>query len=318
MGIKRSIVAFAGYPLIVENQLVGAMTMFSRQPISEEIFNALASVADEMALGIERKQVEQALDRERQQLREIIANAPVAMAMFDTELRYLVHSQKWLSDYGLEGQSIIGQTLCQVFSDFPKRWRTVIQRALKGEVLLAPEDKWERFDGSTVCLRWAVQPWSTPEGAVGGVVIVTDRINELVEAREAALEMLRLKSQFLANMSHEIRTPMNGVLGMTELLLKTNLNAEQLDFVQTLSGSAQNLLTLLNDILDFSKLEAGEMRLEMLEFDVNNCLEDVADLLATSAQARGVELAVLIDTNVPRQLRGDASRLQQVLTNLVG
>jgi PAS domain S-box-containing protein len=316
--VQEGMVALARYPLIVENQLVGAMTIFSRQPISEVTFNALASVADEMALGIERKQVEQALDRERQQLREIIANAPVAMAMFDTELRYLVHSQKWLSDYGLEGQSIIGQTLCQVFSDFPKRWRTVIQRALKGEVLIAPEDKWERFDGSTVCLRWAVQPWSTPEGAVGGVVIVTDRINELVEAREAALEMLRLKSQFLANMSHEIRTPMNGVLGMTELLLKTNLNAEQLDFVQTLSGSAQNLLTLLNDILNFSKLEAGEMRLEMLEFDVNNCLENVADLLATSAQARGVELAVLIDTNVPRQLRGDASRLQQVLTNLVG
>lgn len=314
---QEGIVAFAGYPLIVENQLVGAMTMFSYQPISDETFNALASVADEMALGIERKQVEQALDRERQQLREIIANAPVAMAMFDTELRYLVHSQKWLTDYGLE-ESIIGQTLCEVFSDFPKRWRKVIQRALQGEVLLSPEDKWQRADGTTVCLRWAVQPWSTPEGAVGGVVIVTDRINELVEAREAALETLRLKSQFLANMSHEIRTPMNGVLGMTELLLKTQLNAEQLDFVQTLSSSAQNLLTLLNDILDFSKLEAGEMRMEMLEFDLNNCLEDVADLLSTSAQAKGLELAVLIDTNVPRQLRGDASRLAQVLTNLLG
>ena len=204
------------------------------------------------------------------------------------------------------------------FQTSPKRWRKVIQRALQGEVLLSPEDKWQRADGSTVCLRWAVQPWSTPEGAVGGVVIVTDRINELVEAREAALETLRLKSQFLANMSHEIRTPMNGVLGMTELLLKTQLNAEQLDFVQTLSSSAQNLLTLLNDILDFSKLEAGEMRMEMLEFDLNNCLEDVADLLSTSAQAKGLELAVLIDTNVPRQLRGDASRLAQVLTNLVG
>lgn len=314
---QEGLVAFAGYPLIVENQLVGAMTMFSHQPISEEVFNALASVADEIALGIERKQVEQALERERQQLREIIANAPVAMAMFDTELRYLVHSHKWLTDYGLE-DSIIGQTLCEVFQDFPKRWRKVIQRALQGEVLLSPEDKWQRDDGTTVCLRWAVQPWSTPEGTVGGVVIVTDRINELVEAREAALETLRLKSQFLANMSHEIRTPMNGVLGMTELLLKTQLNAEQLDFVQTLSSSAQNLLMLLNDILDFSKLEAGEMRMEMLEFDLNNCLEDVADLLSTSAQARGLELAVLIDTNVPRQLRGDASRLAQVLTNLLG
>jgi PAS domain-containing protein len=99
--------------------------------ITEATFNALASVADEIALGIERKQVEQALLRERQQLREIIANAPVAMAMFDTQMRYLVHSQKWLADYGLEGQSIIGRTLCEVFSDFPEHWRTVIQRALQ-------------------------------------------------------------------------------------------------------------------------------------------------------------------------------------------
>jgi PAS domain S-box-containing protein len=274
--------------------------------------------ADEIALGIERKQVEQALERERQQLREIIANAPVAMAMFDTQMCHLVHSQKWLADYGLEGQSIIGRTLCDVFTDFPERWRTVIQRALCGEVLSQPEDKWERNDGSTMNLRWAVQPWYTPEGSIGGVVIVTDRINELVEAREAALENLRLKSQFLANMSHEIRTPMNGVLGMTELLLKTALNPEQLDFVQTLRVSAQSLLTLLNDILDFSKLEAGEMRLEMLKFDVNTSLEDVVDLLATSAQDKAVELAVLIDNDVPRQLKGDVGRLQQILTNLLG
>ncbi len=316
--LLQEIIAFAGYPLIVENQLVGVLTIFARQPITQATFNALASVADEMALGIERKQVEQALDRERQQLREIIANAPVAMAMFDTQMRHLVHSQKWLADYGLEGHSILGRTICEVFEDFPERWRMFIQRALKGEVLSQPEDKWERNDGSTIYIRWAVQPWYTPEGSVGGVVIVTDRINELVEAREAALENSRAKSQFLANMSHDIRTPMNGVLGMTELLLKTDLKPEQLDFVQTLRASAQNLLTLLNDILDFSKLEAGEMRLETLEFDLHSCLEDVADLLATTAHSKGVELAVLIDNNVPRQCSGDSGRLRQILTNLVG
>ncbi len=316
--LLQELVAFAGYPLIVENQLVGVITMFAHHPLTEATFNALGSVADEIALGIERKQVEQALDRERQQLREIITNAPVAMAMFDTQLRYLAHSQKWLTDYGLEGQSIIGGRLSNGFSDFPPHWQVVVQRALKGEVQSQPEDKWDRSDGSTMYLRWAVQPWYTPEKSVGGVVIVTERINELVEAREAALENSRLKSQFLANMSHEIRTPMNGVLGMTELLLKTDLNYEQLDFVQTLRVSAQNLLTLLNDILDFSKLEAGEMRLETQQFDLNSCLEDVADLLATAALNKGIELAVLIDPNVPYQLQGDAGRLRQIFTNLVG
>jgi PAS domain S-box-containing protein len=315
---KEGMVAFLGYPLVLENQLVGAIALFARQPITQATFDAIASIADKIALGIQRKQVEQALERERQQLREIIANAPVAIAMFDTQMRCLVHSQKWASDYGLEGQSIIGRTPSQVFSDIPKHWGAIVRRALKGEVLSQPEDKWEREDGSTLYLRWAVQPWSTPEGSVGGVVIVTDRINELVEAREAALENLRLKSQFLANMSHEIRTPMNGVLGMTELLATTNLNPEQMEFVQTLRKSAENLLTLLNDILDFSKLEANEMRLDMREFDLNRCIEDVTDLLATDAQSKGLELAVLIDTNVPRQLVGDAHRLRQILINLVG
>ena len=316
--LREGMVAFLGYPLVVENQLIGVLTMFARQPITQATFNALVSVADEIALGIQRKQVEQALERERQQLREIIANAPVAIAMFDTQLRCLVHSQKWSIDYGLEGQSIIGRTLFDVFSDLPQCWHTVVYRALNGEVVSQPEDKWEREDGSTLYLRWAIQPWSTPDGSVGGVVIATDRINELVEAREAALENSRLKSQFLANMSHEIRTPMNGVLGMTELLATTDLNPEQLDLVQTLRISAENLLMLLNDILDFSKLEANEMRLEQQEFDLNRCIEDVADLLATAAQSKRLELAVLIDNNVPRQLIGDAHRLRQILMNLVG
>jgi len=141
---------------------------------------------------------------------------------------------------------------------------------------------------------------------------------ELDITRKDAQQAASVKSEFLANMSHELRTPLNGVIGFARQLLKTKMTVNQIDYLQTIERSAGNLLNIINDILDFSKLEAGKLTLEKIPFDLRDCIDETMHLLTPSAHEKNLELSMMVDAEVPSDVLGDAMRLQQILTNLIG
>lgn len=150
------------------------------------------------------------------------------------------------------------------------------------------------------------------------LLILRPAINYLQEAQEKLQELNALKGDFLTNMSHEIRTPMNGIFGMTELLMDSSLNARQQHYVRTLQNSADHLLGLINDILDFSKLEAGEMKLDPIRFNLHATIEDVLEILSPRAREKQLELLLRYAPDVPQFIVSDPGRTRQVLFNLIG
>jgi signal transduction histidine kinase/DNA-binding response OmpR family regulator len=147
---------------------------------------------------------------------------------------------------------------------------------------------------------------------------VEARTSELKRSEEAALAASRAKGEFLANMSHEIRTPINGILGMTGLILETELDSEQTEFAKATERSAHNLLMLVNDLLDFSKIEAGQLKLESVPFDLREVIDDVGELLAPQAMGKGIELEIRYTPGTERYFIGDPGRIRQIVTNLAG
>lgn len=276
----------------------------------------------------QRKEAEKALEQERYLLHALMDNLPHNIYFKDTASRF-TRINKALADwFGLsDAAQALGKTDFDYFTNEHAQQARADELEIMqtGRPILDKEEKETWHDGTVTWATTTKLPLYDEQGRVVGTFGISRDITEkkraaeaLKAAKEAAETASRAKSDFLAHMSHEIRTPMNAVIGMTELVLDTQLDASQREYLTIARESAEALLSVIDNILDFSKIEAGKLELDCAAFDLYESLGDAMKLLALRAHAKDLELACRIAPDVPQGLLGDVGRLRQIVVNLVG
>ncbi len=276
----------------------------------------------------ERKGAEEALSAERRLLRTLIDNIPDYIYVKDTGSRFVLANRAVAELAGVPNpHDLLGKT---DYDYFPQEVAAAFfsdEQAIirSGQPIVNREEKAVDAQGNVKWLLTSKVPWRDPHGRMIGIIGIGRDITEhkragdvLREAKEAAEAANRAKSEFLANMSHEIRTPMNGIMGMTELVLDTELDPEQREYLNLAKMSADSLLSLINDILDYSKIEAGKLEIDTIDFNLADSLGNTMKTLSVRAHQKGLELAFEIGPEIPDALVGDPGRLRQIIVNLVG
>jgi two-component system sensor histidine kinase/response regulator len=259
-------------------------------------------------------------------LQSLVENLPVYIYRKDTEGRFIFANKRFCDYKGRPPAEILGKTNFDIDPlKLAQRYRAIDKVLLETRQPFETEEIWLNSNGEQ---RWnrviklavldTIGEVVATQGMFWDVTSAKHAEQNLKLAKEAAEEAARAKSEFLAKMSHEIRTPMNGVIGMTDLLLDSDLGAQQRELAETIRVSAETLLTIINDILDFSKIEAGKMTIEVINFDLVRTIESTLDIVAASAFSKGIELVNSVPIGIPNLLRGDPGRLRQILTNLLG
>ena len=268
--------------------------------------------------------VDNELDELQVRFHAFLNNAPFLAYLKDDHGYYIYSNDRFEAVFGMEPGGLIGKTVFDLVPE--KRARQIRNYEDEVRKTMEPQSRIDVLDGINEEFGhylFSRFPVELPDGRVFIGVVALDLTpqvkieEELREANRIAIENSKLKSEFLANMSHEIRTPMNGILGMTEVLLETELTKSQREFADVVQDSANSLLRIINDILDFSKVEAGQISLEKKGFDLQLLIENTLTVFSEGVEKEGVEIVKFVDPGVRTKVFGDPGRIRQVLTNLV-
>ncbi len=313
----------AAFGVVVSALLAGVMWLLGRSR-ARALALAEGMTVNLRASEAEARQLAGLAHDNEQRLIALTAQAPGVIFQFevspDNTRSFSFLSAGYRELFGRDPAEVLRRSavlLMTVHPDDRRAVRASLEKAITDVVPWEHSFRIVRPDESVRWIHARSAVGRRPDGVRVWYGVLAD-ITELQEARQSAEQANVAKSQFLATMSHEIRTPMNGVIGMTSLLMDTPLTAEQKEFAEVIRYSGESLLTLINDILDFSKIEAGKFDLEEEEFDVRGCVESSLSLLAPKAGEKGVDLLYDVADGVPGLVRGDVTRLRQILVNLLG
>jgi PAS domain S-box-containing protein len=321
------ITAFGSDDILSSDRYAEGAVAFMFAPVAPEELRAKVSVFANLFVRAELLAARaEALRMSANQLRLLTDAAPVGIFQTDAENKFVYTNPRWSEITGIAEEAAVGMRWSDIAGPAsPTSAAGDVARNAQGHGELSTRFEIRPSGMDTRVVLITSRPLDSPSAeAAGWVGTLADVSAEagaeaaMADARDEANAASQLKSDFLANMSHEIRTPMNGVLGMTTLLLETDLDAQQRDYAETVRSSGDALLTIIDQILDFSKVEAGKVEIEAVDLDVRALLSGVVNLLAGPAQAKGVTLEAVVESNVPAVVTGDPGRVRQVLTNLIG
>ena len=312
--------SYLGVPIWAGDTAIGVVSVQSTREdgrYSDADTRLLATIAANVGAAIQNARLFAEIERQRAHFESLVEINPVAVVVMDAEERVTAWNPAATELFGHTAEKAIGRQVDDlVFADELRDEGREITREALARGLAHRITRRRRTDGTPVDVELMLVPLTVEGERVGFLGIYHD-ITELQQAREEAEAATHAKSAFLATMSHEIRTPMNAVIGMTGLLLNTELSDEQREFAEVVRSSGDALLHVIDDILDYSKIEAGKLELEKEPVDLRECVEGALDIVATRAWEKTLELGCLIAEDAPAGILGDGGRLRQVLLNLL-